>query len=111
MFTTVTLYLSTGQTTVRAMIDCGAAFNFISQMKVKEWDLQGTVDVPPGLKTLDGTPLKCYEAHVLRTGVTDATGHEIRTKQAIIAADMTGVDMILGLPWLAIYLRTEGHPG
>jgi hypothetical protein len=32
--------------------------------------------------------------------VIDANGHEIRTKQAVIAADMTGVDMILGLPWL-----------
>ncbi len=98
LFMSVTLYLRSGLITVRAMMNCGATYNFISQMKAKELNLQRNVSVPPGLKTLDGTPLKCYEGHSLRIGVIDANGHEIRTKQAVIAADMTGIDMILGLP-------------
>jgi hypothetical protein len=82
------------------MIDCGATHNFISQIKVKELNLKGTGAVPPGLKQLDGTPLQAYEAHSLDIGVKD---HESREKRAIytmIGVNMTGIDMILGLPWL-----------
>jgi hypothetical protein len=94
------LYLSIEQKTIRAMIDCDATFNFISQMKIKKWDLQKIVDVSSVLKTLNDIFLKCYETHVLRIEVIDSSKREIRIKQTIIVADMTKIDMILNLFWL-----------
>ncbi len=82
---------------MRAMMNCETIYNFISQMKIKELNLQRNVSVPSDLKTLNDTSLKCYEEHFLRIEMIDANEHEIRTKQAVIAANMTKVDMILSL--------------
>jgi hypothetical protein len=94
------LYLSIDQKTIRVMIDCDATFNFISQMKIKKWDLQEFMNVSSKLKTLNDTFFKCYEAHVLKTKVIDSSKREIRIKQIIIVADMTKIHMILSLFWL-----------
>ncbi len=76
-------------------MNCETIYNFISQMKIKELNLQKNVNVSSNLKTLNDTSLKYYEEHFLRIEVIDANEHEIRTKQAIIVANMTKIDMIL----------------
>jgi hypothetical protein len=100
MFITIILYLNIEQKTIRIMIDCDATFNFISQMKIKKWDLQNIIDVSSKLKTLNDTFFKCYEAHVLRTKMIDSSKREIRIKQTIIVVNMTEIHMILSLFWL-----------
>jgi myo-inositol-1-phosphate synthase len=77
------------------MMNCKTIYNFISQMKIKELNLQKNVNVSSKLKTLNNIFLKCYEEHFLRIEMIDANEHEIRTKQTIIVANMTKVDMIL----------------
>jgi myo-inositol-1-phosphate synthase len=80
---------------MKAMMNCEAIYNFISQMKIKELNLQKNVSVSSDLKTLNDILLKCYEEHFLRIEMIDANEHEIRTKQTIIVANMTKIDMIL----------------
>jgi myo-inositol-1-phosphate synthase len=69
-------------------------------MKIKELNLQRNVSVSSDLKTLNDILLKCYEEHFLRIEMIDANEHEIRTKQTIIVANMTKIDMILSFSWL-----------
>ncbi len=95
MFMLITLYLRFELTTIRAMINCKTIFNYISQIKIKEENLQKIVNVLSKLKTLNDTFLKCYDEHILRIEVIDVTSYEIRTKQTIIVADMKRVHMIL----------------
>ncbi len=97
LFMSITLYLRFELTTVKAMMNCEAIYNFISQMKTKELNLQRNVNVSSNLKTLNDTSLKCYEEHFLRIEMINANEHEIRTKQAVIVANMTKIDMILSL--------------
>ncbi len=80
---------------MKTMMNCEAIYNFISQMKIKELNLQKNVNVSSDLKTLNDIFLKCYEEHFLRIEMIDANEHEIRIKQTIIVANMTKVDMIL----------------
>jgi hypothetical protein len=79
------------------MINCETIYNFISQMKIKELNLQKNVNVSSDLKSLNDTFLKCYEEHFLRIKMIDANKHEIRTKQIIIVANIRKIDMILNL--------------
>jgi hypothetical protein len=95
LFMSIILYLRFELTTVKAMMNCETIYNFISQMKIKELNLQRNVSVSSDLKTLNDTSLKCYEEHFLRIEMIDANEHEIRTKQTIIVANMTKIDMIL----------------
>jgi hypothetical protein len=69
-------------------------------MKIKELNLQKNVSVSSDLKKLNDTSLKCYEKHFLRIEMINANEHEVRTKQTIVVANMTRVDMILNLLWL-----------
>jgi myo-inositol-1-phosphate synthase len=69
-------------------------------MKIKELNLQKNVSVSSNLKTLNDISLKCYEEHFLRIEMIDANEYEIRTKQTIIVANMTKIDMILNFSWL-----------
>jgi hypothetical protein len=69
-------------------------------MKIKELNLQKNVSVSSDLKTLNDTFLKYYEEYFLRIEMIDANEHEVRTKQTIVVANMTKVDMILNLFWL-----------
>ena len=86
--------------TVRAMIDCGTTWNFISQLKVMETGLQGIRKDAPKLATIDGSPFKTYERHSQEVGVKDEIECEVRGLQEFWGADIAGVDVILGLPWL-----------
>jgi hypothetical protein len=96
----IILYLRFELTIMKTMMNCETIYNFISQMKIKELNLQKNVNVSSNLKTLNDTSLKYYEEHFLRIEVIDANEHEIRTKQAIIVANMTKIDMILNFFWL-----------
>jgi hypothetical protein len=95
LFMSIILYLRFELTTMKAMMNCEAIYNFISQMKIKELNLQKNVSVSSNLKTLNDTFLKYYEEHFLRIEMIDANEHEICTKQTIIVANMTKIDMIL----------------
>ena len=90
----MTLYIDKVLLQILAMIDCGSTWNFLSQIKVKEAALRIPVEAPPPseLKILDGTPLQ--------VGVVDDKVVEVRADQTFVGADMFGVDMILGIPWL-----------
>jgi hypothetical protein len=96
----ITLYLRFELTTMKAMINYETIYNFISQMKIKELNLQRNVNVSSDLKTLNDTFLKCYEEHFLRIEMIDANEHEVRIKQTIIATNMMKIDMILNFSWL-----------
>jgi hypothetical protein len=96
----IILYLWFELTTMKAMMNCETIYNFISQMKIKEMNLQRNISVSSNLKTLNDIFLNCYEEHFLQIEVIDANKHEIRTKQTIIVANMTRIDMILSLSWL-----------
>jgi hypothetical protein len=80
MFITIILYLNIEQKTIRIMINCDATFNFIFQMKIKEWNLQKFVNVSFELKTLNDISFKCYETHVLRIEMIDSSKWKIRIK-------------------------------
>lgn len=83
------------------MIDCASTWNLTSQLLVQENEIPGNDEVPPGLKTLDGSPLRVYKNHEIDVQVEDSN-HEVSTeKQSILGIDMKGsIRMILGLPWL-----------
>ncbi len=49
----ITFYLRFELTTVKAIMNCEAIYNFISQMKIKELNLQKNVSVSSDLKTLN----------------------------------------------------------
>jgi hypothetical protein len=85
---------------MKAMMNYEIIYNFISQIKIKELNLQKNVNVSSDLKTLNDIFLKCYEEHFLRIEMIDANEHEIRIKQTIIVANMTKIDMILNFSWL-----------
>jgi hypothetical protein len=96
----IILHLRFELTTMKAIMNCETIYNFISQMKIKELNLQRNVNVSSDLKTLNDIFLKCYEEHFLRIEVIDANEHEIRTKQTVVVANMTKIDMILSFLWL-----------
>jgi hypothetical protein len=100
LFMSITLYLRFELTTIKAMMNCETIFNFISQMKIKELNLQKNVSVSSNLKRLNDISLKCYEEHSLRIEMIEANEDEIRTKQTIIVANMTKIDTILNFSWL-----------
>ncbi len=97
LFMSITLYLRFELTKMKAMMNYEIIYNFISQIKIKELNLQKNVNVSSDLKTLNDIFLKCYEEHFLRIEMIDANEYEICTKQTIIVANMTKVDMILSL--------------
>jgi hypothetical protein len=96
----IILYLRFELTIMKTMMNCEISFNFISQMKIKELNLQKNINVSSNLKMLNDISLKYYEEHFLRIEIIDANEHEIRTKQTIIVANMTKIDMILNFFWL-----------
>jgi cobalamin biosynthesis Co2+ chelatase CbiK len=80
---------------MKTMMNYETIYNFISQIKIKELNLQKNVNVSSNLKTLNDIFLKCYEEHFLRIEMIDANEHEICIKQTIIVVNMTKIDMIL----------------
>jgi hypothetical protein len=96
----IILHLWFELTTMKAMMNRETIYNFISQMKIKKLNLQKNVNVSSNLKTLNDTFLKCYKEHFLRIEMIDANERKVRTKQTIVVANMTKIDMILNFFWL-----------
>jgi hypothetical protein len=96
----IILYLRFELTTMKTMMNCEIIFNFISQMKIKELNLQKNVNVSLNLKMLNDTSWKCYEKFFLRIKIIDANEHEVCIKQTIIVVNMTKMNIILNLSWL-----------
>lgn len=83
--------------TVRALIDSGATYNFISQDMVKRHGLLPDVTVPKGLSTIDGIPLRLYQGHSLLVRAVDCDQRVSQMEHDVYGANMAGVDRILGL--------------
>ncbi len=61
-------------------MNCEAIYNFISQMKIKELNLQKNVNMSSNLKMLNHIFLKCYKEHFLRIETIDVNEYEVRIK-------------------------------
>lgn len=86
--------------TVSGLIDCGVTLNFTTQIVIKRLSCGPGVDLPHGVRTIDGTALRTYQLHTLNAKVVDSVGNERVTKADFIAADFVGFDIILGSSWL-----------
>ena len=85
---------------LQALIDSGATYNFVSQLRAKEMDLEGTPTTIGNVCTIDGNALQTYLTHETMLELTDNVGENYQLKQELVAADMKGYDIILGMPWL-----------
>lgn len=82
------------------MINCGSTWNLLLQLKVQEFGLKGSNNVLLGLKTLNGNKLITYQKHTLSVKVKDLESQMSIVAHNLLGADMAGVIIILGLPWL-----------
>ncbi len=80
LFMSIILYLRFELTIMRMMMNCEAIYNFISQMKIKELNLQKNVNMSSNLKMLNHIFLKCYKEHFLRIETIDVNEYEVRIK-------------------------------
>ncbi|MCJ1465115.1 hypothetical protein MMC07_003731 [Pseudocyphellaria aurata] len=101
LFRPIQLYDGYHSLTVEAEIDCGSSYNLISQILVRELDLQGDGNLPSGLKTIDGSPLRVYDNYVMTVHLQGEQG------SSSLQQDLLGVDLvdkscqvILGMAWL-----------
>lgn len=56
--------------------------------------------MPKQICAIDGAPLQTYQTHTTSVRLRDHTGHETATDQDFLAANITGYELILGMPWL-----------
>ena len=89
-----------GWSTHRALIDSGASLNFITQMCAKELDLTPIDNGQVRIRTLGGESLQTFGTHTLRIAIEDNHGGSASVQQQVIAANMVGYDLVLGMPWL-----------
>lgn len=84
------------------MIDSGSPFNLISQLQVKQLQLQN--GVPPSRKPrdIDGNPLRTYLEYTVDVFTSDSAGRIAKTNCTVLGAHIGGFDIILGRPWLKI---------
>jgi transposase InsO family protein len=85
---------------LQALIDSGATYNFVSQLRAKEMDLEGVPTKMGHICTIDGNALQTYLTHETAMELTDDAGRTHQLEQQFVAADMQGYDVILGMPWL-----------
>lgn len=67
---------------------------------MQEFGLKGSNNVFLELKTLNENKLITYQKHTLSVKIKDLEGQMSIVAHDLLGADMTGVTMILGLPWL-----------
>ncbi len=87
-----------GWSTLRALVDSGATLNFISQLRVKELGLPESEHRPPAIHTLDGHKLQTYGVHLPEIRMNGSEGELLNTTVSLVAANMVGYDVILGMP-------------
>ena len=98
--TQVSIRTDNGWETVDALVDSGATLNFVSQHCVQRLQLKVTNGKPPRICTIDGNKLQTYGVHQPILRLTDRLGMEVQSEERLIAASMTGYDLVLGMPWL-----------
>ncbi|KAI9872771.1 MAG: hypothetical protein M1823_008086, partial [Watsoniomyces obsoletus] len=97
---------------LREILDTGATRTFISQLRVKELGLDPEDERPPRVATLGGDALATYSFHSAPMRLKDSEGRCQTVTGRMIAANITGYDLILGNDWLkrfskAIYPATD----
>ena len=83
-----------------AVIDSGSPFNLISQLQVKQLQLQNGVTPSRKPRGIDGNPLRTYLEYTVDVFTSDSTEGIVKTNCTVLGADIGGFDMILGRPWL-----------
>ena len=91
---------ASGWTPVQAMLDCGSPVDMISHVLAKELDLQGPELGGNRLGSLSGHRIQTYGSFTGKARMSDASGETRAFSLRVIAADITGFDLILGLPWI-----------
>ena len=100
MVVTISIQAGAAWRQLQALVDSGATYNFISQLAVKELDLDGSPPTHSRICTLDGNALHTYLMHSVAFSIVDGAGEAHQLTQDLIGADIRGYDVILGMPWL-----------
>lgn len=79
-----------------AVIDSGSPFNLISQLQVKQLQLQNGVVPCRKPRGIDGKPLQTYLEYIVDVFTSDSAGRIVKTDCTVLGADIGGFDMILG---------------
>jgi hypothetical protein len=84
---------------VDALVDSASEFNLLSLTKAREWDAK--VEPLTGLpaQAANGSKMKIHGTTVLSAEITDSRGRKQRHEVPCVVADLTGYDLLLGLPW------------
>ena len=80
------------------IIDSGLPFNLISQLQVKQLQLQNEVALSRKLRGIGGKPLQIYLEYTIDIFTSDSEGRIAKTNCTVLGIE--GFDMILGKPWL-----------
>ena len=72
----VKVWIATGWTTLKVMIDSGANRNFVTQLWAKELGLENTGIPLPRVSTIDGNDLPTYSLCWAEFLITDSYGEE-----------------------------------
>ncbi len=84
-----------------ALIDSVATFNFILSVVVDHLRLKAVAGkAPPTICTIDGTHLSVHGVYRQTLCLRDASRADRRLAATLYVTDITGYDVILGMPWL-----------
>ncbi len=76
-------------------------YNFISSAVVNCLSLKAVAGkASPTICTIDGTHLPVHGVYRQTLRLRDASGADCRLAATLYTADITGYDVILGMPWL-----------
>jgi hypothetical protein len=90
-------------TPLQALINSGAVFNFISQDFAQCLGLKLTDKLAPPMSSIDGHALRTYGIYRQTVHLGDDSGREQCVTLNLVAADILGYDLILGMAWLLRY--------
>jgi len=88
-----------GYSPFHVLIDSGAEENFVSQRTVVQFGFSA-LKGPRAAHTVDGQPIRVYGTHHFIVHARDMRGESASSMQRFLATDISGYDMILGIPWL-----------
>ncbi|KAI9777312.1 MAG: hypothetical protein M1816_004800, partial [Peltula sp. TS41687] len=77
--------------------------NFMAQMIVKEWRLEPKERWMSKVAAIDEHPVQTFGVHYLEMKIADKQGTTVTPTERVIAANITGYELILGKPWLKRY--------
>ena len=101
LITSTTLYLPdrTG-VDLSAVIDSGLPFNIISQLQIKQLNLQNGVTPTCKPRSIDGKPLQIYLEYIVDVFTSDSAGRIAKTYCVVLEVDIRRLNMILDCQWL-----------